>query len=108
MAVAGFLDLEFFVKVSGLWQSLGVQRVLPSVDASGIETFDRNFSFSTGSAIGDPAGDDLRVTVVGRGASSSTDKITGFPGVTWQVDGTAPTETAVAQRVKVKVSPNNA
>lgn len=107
MSVAGFLDLEFFVRPSGSWISLGVRRVLPTADAAGTETFDLTFDMPFSGAIANPAGDDFRVVVVGMGATSSTDKITAFPSVKWQVDGTTPTETAIAERVKVTVTPQN-
>lgn len=81
--------------------------MLPTVDAAGTETFDLTFDLPYSGAIANPSGDDFRVVVVGRGATSATDKITGFPSVKWQADGTTPTETAIAQRVPVTIFPQN-
>jgi hypothetical protein len=107
MATRGYEKIEFFAKVSSLWQSLGVRTIYPRTDAAGIETFDEYFSFSCTSAIGDPAGNEFRVVRVGFGNTSATDYLTGFPSVTWQVDGTTPTETAISQSVPLRITPSN-
>jgi hypothetical protein len=107
MATRGFIAFEGFALVGGLWQSLGVRTITPSVDASGIETFDRTLDFKCPSAIGDTGGNEFRVARVGFGSSASTDYLTGFPSVTWQVDGTTPTETAIAQSLPLRIMPAN-
>ena len=107
MATRGFLAVENFAKVGGLWQSLGVVTFTPSVDAAGIETFDRTVSVRCGSSIGDLGGNEFRSVVVGYGVSASTDKLTGLPSVSWQVNGTTPTETSVAESVPLRIIPNN-
>lgn len=108
MATDGYIKLEFFAKVGGVPLSLGVRTIYPSADSSGIETFDRTFALPCSSAIGDPTGDDdFRVAVIGYGNTATTDKITSFPGVSWQVNTSTPTETAVPQRVPLRLVPNN-
>jgi hypothetical protein len=108
MATRGFLAFEAFARVGGLWQSLGVRTITATSDSSGIETFDRTLAFPCPSAIGDAGGtNEFRIVRVGFGNSSSTDYLTGFPSVTWQVDGTSPTETAISQSLPLKIMPAN-
>jgi hypothetical protein len=107
MATRGFIRVEAFAKVSSLWQSLGVRTIYPRSDASGTETFDEYLAFPCPSAIADPAGNEFRIVRVGFGNTSSTDYLTGFPSVTWQVDGTTPTETGISQSVPLRITPSN-
>lgn len=109
MAVDGFARVEFFAYVGAIYQSLSVQLFRPSSDAAGTTTIDRTIGLFCGSAIGEVGGvNEFRAVLTGYGGTSSTDKLTGFPGVSWQVDGTTPTETAVAQAVSITISPRNA
>jgi hypothetical protein len=107
VATRGFIKFEGFALVGGLWQSLGVKTITPTLDAAGTETFDRTLDFKCPSTIGDTGGNEFRVVRVGFGGSAATDYLTGFPSVTWQVDGTSPTETAIAQSLPLRITPSN-
>lgn len=107
MATRGFIAVEIFARVGGLWQSLGVETFSPTSDSAGTDTLTRTISKRCGSSIGDPGGNEFRIVRVGFGVSGTSDRITGFTGVSWQVDGTTPTETAVAQSVPLRIIPAN-
>lgn len=107
MATRGFVAVETLARVGGLWQSLGVETFTPTADSAGTDTITRTVSRRCGSSVGDPAGNEFRIVRIGFGVSASTDRITGFAGVSWQVDGTTPTETSVPQSVPLRIIPAN-
>lgn len=102
----GGMTVEIFAKVSGAWQSCGVFSITPPYGATGTHSFDETFTFTCANAIGDPSGNEFRALVLSR-AFPSTDKLTELTSVTWQVDGTSVTETAVTQAVVMRIYPQN-
>lgn len=102
----GGMTIEIFAMVSAAWQSCGVFTITPPYGVSALHDFDETFTFACANAIGDPAGNEFRALVTGR-VFTSDDKLTELTSVTWQVDGSTPTETAVTQAVTMRVQPQN-
>lgn len=104
--MVGGMTVEIFAKVSAAWQSCGVFTISPPWGSTGTFAFDKTFTFTCANAIGDPGGNEFRALVTGR-VFTSDDKLTELTSVTWQVDGSTPTETAVTQAVTMRVQPQN-
>lgn len=102
----GGMTIEIFAKVSAAWQSCGVFTITPPYGVSALHDFDETFTFTCANAIGDPAGNEFRAVVTGR-IFTADDKLTELTSVTWQVDGSTPTETAVTQAVVMRIQPQN-
>lgn len=102
----GGMTIEIFAMVSAAWQSCGVFTITPPYGVSALHDFDETFTFACANTIGNPAGNEFRALVTGR-VFTADDKLTELTSVTWQVDGSTPTETAVTQAVTMRVQPQN-